>query len=101
MRIDKRVTHARLCGEMHTMGHAILKECVFNGRRIGKVSLDETEILVLAEFGETGAFERHVIIVIHIVKADDRGALRQKASRNMKADKSGGSGNKYGHKRGL
>ena len=52
----------------------------------------EAEAGLLAEPGQPGVFQPHIVVGVEIVQADDRIPTGEQPGRNMKADKTGRSG---------
>ena len=92
MRIDQRMTHAGLRGEMHDIGEAMRSEQFRHGPAVGNIDLLELEIGECPELRDPGLLETRVIIGIEVVKADHVVSVRQQPPRNVHADESSRSG---------
>jgi len=90
MRIDQRVTHAGLRGEMHDSGKAMRREQVGDRPAIGDVQLHELEIGEALEFRDSTLFQPRVVMGIEIVEAQHVMSVRQQAARDMHSDEPGG-----------
>src|SRR6185437_3566451 len=94
MRIDQRIAHARLRGEMHDMRKPVLGEQRGNAVAVGQVELDEAEAGMPGKLRETGVLQLRIVISIEIVETDNGAAAFQKSLGDVEADKPGGAGNK-------
>ena len=92
VRIDQRVAHAGLRGEMHDVGKAMLGEQRRHAGAVGEIELDEAEAAILRELVEARLLERRIVVGVEIVEADDGAAIRQQPARHMKADEAGRAG---------
>src|SRR6185437_16223498 len=93
MRIDQRIAHARLRGEMHDMRKPVLGEQRGNAVAVGKVELDEAEAGMSGKLRETGILQLRIVIGVEVVEADNGAAAFQKSLGDVEADKTGGAGN--------
>ena len=92
MRIDQRVTHAGLRGEMHDIGKAMRGEQFRHGAAVGNIDLLELEIGECLELRDPGLLETRIVIGIEIVDAYHVVSAGQQAPRNVHADESGRPG---------
>src|ERR1700731_4821269 len=102
VRIDQRVAHARLGGEMDHVLEAVLREQLRHPGAVGEVELDEMEGRIFAKLVEPRLLERRVIIGVEVVEAYDRAAGSQQPARHVEADETGGAGDENrigGHRR--
>ena len=75
VRIDQRMAHAGLRGEMHDTGEADAPRTAPPCRsRSARSSLTKAKAGQLREFGEPRLLERRIVIGIEVVDADDRPA---------------------------
>ena len=70
VRILQRIAHAGLRGEMHHARELLAREQRRNRRGIGEIELHEAETRV-REALQARLLERHVVVVVEIVEADD------------------------------
>ena len=97
MWIFRSIADARLSGEIyHTVG-PMRPKCIFDRAPVGKIRFDVRISWFRRDAREPRFFERHVVVGIHIVDADDLVAAIQQFQRDVRADKSGGSGDEYFH----
>ena len=95
--VDQAVAHAGLGGEVDD---AVGVAAGFGQRRrIGDVAAHEAEIVVFLQPRQPRFLQRHVVIVVEIVDADDGVAALEQTDRGMHADETGRSCHKYGHGR--
>ena len=92
MRIDQRMTHAGLRGEMHDIGKAMRSEQFRHRPAIGNIDLLELEIGECLELRDPGLLETRIVIGIEVIEADHVVSVRQQPPRNVHADKAGRSG---------
>src|SRR5205085_1501862 len=93
VRIDQRVAHAGLRGEMdHALRLHLFEEAI--GRvAIGEIELLETEARAGREqLAQTRFFQRDVVVAIEAVDADDSVAALEQTARHMRSDETGGAG---------
>src|SRR5262249_5322144 len=92
MRVDQRMTHARLRGEMHDMREALLLEQRRHAGAVSEVELGETERRMPGQFVEPRPPECRIVIGVEIVEADNGAGVGQQTTRDMEADEAGGAG---------
>ena len=79
------------------MREAFLSEQTFESFRVRKIHALETESGAAFELFQPVCLELNRIIVVEIVDADDRMAVRDQAAAEMKTDESGCAGDQYMH----
>ncbi len=70
---------------------SIRADCRVERSCIGNICLRKPEAITHMKLGKTSFFQGNLIIVIHVVNADDLPALIQQTLCRMKPDKSGGT----------
>ena len=93
MRIDQRMAHARLRGEMHDVGKAVRREQIRHRLAVGEVDL--------LELGKPGTrrarasracLQCRIVVVIEVVEADHLVPVREQPLRHVHADEAGRTG---------
>ena len=93
--VDQRVAHARLRGKMHDMAEAALAEQRCRRGGIGQVDTAKRETREVCERGDARFLQRHVVVRLEIVDADDLGAGVVQRARSMHADEAGRAGHQH------
>ena len=96
VRIDQRMPHACLRGEMDRVRKAILAKQRRGGCAIRQIQLYEFEILGARELGQPRFLQLRIVIRRQIIHADDVAAVRHQTARDVKTDKAGSAGDKNG-----
>src|SRR5215204_2903972 len=96
VRVDQRMTHARLCGEMHHIGKAVIAEQRRGAVSLGQIELLETELRKRGELGEAGLLQGGIVIAAEIVDADDAASVLQQPTCDMESDEAGSAGDENG-----
>src|SRR5665213_243458 len=96
LRVDQRMTHAGLSGEMHDVRKTVFGKERSHAGAIGEIELDEAEARKLGQFRKPRVFQLRIVIGIQVVDADDRPGALQQTARDVKADETGGPGDKNG-----
>ena len=96
MRIDERIAHAGLGGEMHDAPDRLLGKKSCMPCRLARSSLTKLKSFMRRQLGEPGLFQSHIVVVVEIVEADDLVATVQEALGHMKPDESRRAGDKNG-----
>ena len=92
------VAYTRLRGEMNSTGNTFDSGLdIAKNRTIGQIELIKAEIIPFFQPVEARVLERHAIVVVHHIDADDFIAAIKKATCCMIADKAGCSGYKRFH----
>ena len=92
VRIDQRMPHSRLRGEMHHLRKPPGGEQRGHFRPIGDVEPLEAEAREGGELFQPRLLEPHVVVRIEIVDADDGSAAFEQTTRHVKADEARGPG---------
>ncbi len=101
LRIDERVAHAGLGGEVDDALEVFLAEEFGHARGIGDVELDEAKARMVGQLLQARLLQADVVIVVEVVDADDLVAARQQALGNVHSYKSGGAGDEHFHASGF
>ena len=86
VRIFKRVSHARLCGQMDDDGKAIPREQRRHRHAIRHVEPFELKAWVVAQDIEPGRLQPRIVIGIEIIDPDDTVAGLQQPLRHVESD---------------
>ena len=99
LRLDQRVAHAGLRGQMNHIGKAMLGEQRGDRVPIGDIALDETKSVVRGEHRAARVFQTGIVVGVQIVEIDDTVPILEQPPCHVKANKAGGSGhqNCLGH----
>ena len=89
VRIDKRVAHARLRGEVHHVGEAPRCEQRGHRRAIDDIERLEGKSGRRGEFAQARPLEPHVVIGIEVVEPGDVAPLCEQPARHVEADEPG------------
>ena len=100
VRLFQRTTHPRLSPQMHDALESFGGEQAGHRVTIGQVHMDEAESTVLLEPFQTGPFDRHVVVVVQIVEADNLVAAIEEALCGGSSNKFRGARNKKFHRSG-
>jgi len=92
VRVFQRVTHARLGAEVRDLVEGVLGEQGFHRRAVGKVDASHFEAGVIVEDRGAGLFQRHVVVVVEVVEADDGVTAFEQRFGGEEADEAGGAG---------
>ena len=97
IRIDDGIPHSCLGRQIHHNCRMIGFKQVKYQALVRQVSLDEHIVWKSLQFLQPGLLDAHIIVIIHIVQADDPGirCIRQNSLCQVGADKAGGSGDQY------
>ena len=97
VRIDERIAHPRLCGQMHDVCDARkIGRQLEHGRAIGNVDLVKVKMRPGRQPVQPRLFQPDIVIVVEIVHSDDMGASREQGVRHRRADKAGGARHQNG-----
>jgi hypothetical protein len=96
MRIDQRIAHAGLGGQMHHGGETVFGKERRHAGAVGEIEFRETEAFELGQLREARILQRRIVIGVEIVEADDGAAGFQQPPRDVKADETGGAGDEDG-----
>ena len=96
IRIDQRMTHAGLRGEVHDGRKAMRGKQFRHGLAIANIHLREFEIGERFELRDAGLLQTRIVVGVEVVDAHHVVPVRQQAPRNMHADESGRSGDENG-----
>ena len=97
MRVLDGVAHAGLGRQVHDFVELLFGKQRFHGGTIGEIDACHREIIELVENGSARLFQRHVVVVVEVIEADDGFAAFQKLLRGGKADKAGRACNENFH----
>ena len=89
VRGGQRVAHARLGGEMHHIGEAVLLEQRRHPAAVVEIEFLEPERSVAGQLGDACLLEAGVVIGVEVVDPDHRTARRQQMPRDMEPDEPG------------
>jgi hypothetical protein len=99
-RIDQRVAHAGLGGEVDdAVGVFLPFQQRREGAALGHVDAGKAKRVAAEarELGEPRLLQRRVVVVVDVVDADDGFAARHQRARHMHADEPGRAGDDDGH----
>ena len=96
MRIDERVTYARLRGEMDHGGKPLRGKQRGDARAISNVALLETKRGKRGKLFKARALQGRIVIAVEIVEPDDGPALLQQPACHVVADESRCAGDQDG-----
>ena len=97
IRIDDGIPYPCLGGQIHHNFRMIGFKQVKDQVLVRQIPLDEHIVRKGLQLLQPGLLDAHIIVVIHIVQADDPGirCVRQNSLCQIGADKTGGSGDQY------
>ena len=72
--VGDAVAHPGLCSQVDHYGGPVVGENLVDGGLVGNVAANEREARV-GQLAEAIRFERHVVVVVHVVDADNGGRL--------------------------
>src|SRR5262245_47858725 len=96
MRIDQRMPHAGLRGEMHDLRKLVLGEQRRHAGAVGEVELDEAIAVQPGELGQPRLLKGRVVVAVDVVETDHGAASLQQAARDMEADEACRAGDEDG-----
>ena len=94
-RIDERVTHARLRGEMNHVRERVVTEELVRRLRIGEVDALEPKALAPGQPGEARFLQRDVVVRIEIVDTQHGYPGLEESCRRVHADETGATGDEH------
>src|ERR1051325_831778 len=94
VRIDQRVAHAGLRGEMHDARRLVRLEDLAQPLIVGNIRPQKAEILPLPENRQPRFLERDVVIVIEVVDGDDLVPAVEQPFGDVKSDEAGRAGHR-------
>jgi hypothetical protein len=86
------VAHTGLRGEMDHTVRLMLGEHLFDRGLVGEIGLHECEALARGELGKPRLLQRHVVISVHVVEADNLVTAVEQRAGSVKPDEAGSSG---------
>ncbi len=92
-RIVQRVANASLRGQMDDAGHTLAGKGLGQRARLGDVDAVEGEVFTPQKAGQSPLLQGEVVVVVHVVEANDRLAAIQQGAADMTSDEPGGPGN--------
>src|SRR6185437_10747552 len=93
IRVDQRIAHARLRGEMHDMRKPVLGKQCGHAVAVGEVELDETEARMPGKLREAGILQLRIVISVQVIKADNGTTAFQEPLSHVETDEPGSAGN--------
>jgi len=96
-RVLQRVAHPGLGGQVDHALRLVLAEHPLHRLAVADVHALLGEALVILDPRQPRLLQRHVVVVVQVVDADDLVAAFQQTQGQRIADKAGGSGNEYFH----
>ena len=100
IRIDQRMPHAGLCGEMHHVRKPVRREQVGHRRAIRQIDLLEAEVRAVGgKIFEPRLLQPGIVVGVEIVEANHAVAIRQQTLADVHADKAGSAGDENGFTR--
>ncbi len=97
MRILQRVADAGLGGQVDHLVEFLGGEQGLHAWAVGDIELDEAEVGMAGQAGQAALLERHFVVVVKVVEADNLIAAGQQAQGGGHADKTGGAGDENFH----
>jgi hypothetical protein len=94
VRVDERVAHARLCGQMHDAVEAVRKERVARGP-VSEIDALEREAGASRERLDARLLERDVVVRVEAVDPRHVGAGVEQCARDVHADEAGCTGHEH------
>src|SRR5689334_5720182 len=95
MRIDQRVAHARLGGQMYDASDRVLEKQLFHPLTVGQIELHELKPVQRTQQGQARLFEPDVVVVVQIIETDDLVSTVDQTPGNVEADEPGSTGHEY------
>ena len=80
----------------HRIRRKFRKRSVY-GVLIGYVGLDKSKFRAFAKLFKAHVLKPHVVIIVHVIHADDAHSRLHQRKRRMKPDKTACTGDKYSH----
>ena len=97
VRVDQRVAHAGLRGQVHDAVELLLREQRRDALAVGHVHLHEAEVRVRRQARQPILLESRVVVVVEVVQAHDLVPARQQELRDVHADEAGRAGDEDFH----
>ena len=91
MRVGDGVAHPGLGGEIDHAGGLEVGKNLLQGRPVGEVDLEPAVVGVLFQLRVAITLELNRVVVVEIVESEDRMAVVQQTTGQMKADEAGGA----------
>ncbi len=95
--VDERIPHTGLSRQIDNTVEPPFSKQLLHSLAIGQIHLHKPEVLLPGQPLKPCLFERHIVVVVHIVNSRHPVAPFQKPAGNIGANKTGSAGNKYFH----
>src|SRR5208337_3948636 len=96
MRVNKRVTHTCLSGHVDYSVKGVIFEQSLNRGTIVEIEFEKFESRFTIKYRQPVVFQPGIVIIVHIVQADNRQPFSDQCQSNMKTYEPGSTGNENG-----